>query len=490
MLHLFARTALKTIQATTLGILAITATGALAHADVITLWATNVPETSVTASTTPWANESYAALAPTCNNCNTTTSCQYATNSANSNTTPLQAVDFSNFTLPSNHRIVRVQAEVACRYNEGTTANVGFRAVAPGYGLDSGWRNSASFNSLAVGGVYVCSERLGSPGDITSLDTAWTAEKINNLQLQVRRQTGLTNNTLRVLSMKVVVTTELNASAPYAPTNLRATNTTSNSIALAWNDNSSNETGFVLYQLNPGLDPNVPTNWTMTNLPVNTSSTVRTSLASNSNYRFYVRAINSTGLSASSNMLLTSTATPPTGNQFFINEFRMTGGALSYVEVVAPAGTMLDSSYRLLVISGSTGTNGGALLSTKYFDVAGIYPTVTNMGAGMGTAKISFGLAGGTRAGYAFVRVVGAQMQVLDFVTYRGGSNVMSPITSNVPGMIGSVGALLPHTLGAGSNTLKLVGSGCHRGYFSWALPGTDGTPNAVNLGQAFSPCP
>ena len=49
------------------------ATLGAARADVITLWATSVPETSSPASTTPWTNEGYAASAPTCNNCNTTT---------------------------------------------------------------------------------------------------------------------------------------------------------------------------------------------------------------------------------------------------------------------------------------------------------------------------------------------------------------------------------------------------------------------------------
>lgn len=166
-----------------------------------TFWASSVPETSSPASTVPWANESYAALAPTCDDCNTT-ACQYSTNSTNLSTTPLTAVDFQNFTLPAGQRIVRVEVEVSGRYNTSTTAAIGFRAWAPSFALDTGWRSSAAFSSGTL-----CAERLGATGDITSLSANWTAAMVNNLQFQVRRQSGLSNNTLRVLAMKVVVTT-------------------------------------------------------------------------------------------------------------------------------------------------------------------------------------------------------------------------------------------------------------------------------------------
>jgi hypothetical protein len=39
-------------------------------------------------------------------------------------------------------------------------------------------------------------------------------------------------------------------------------------------------------------------------------------------------------------------------------------------------------------------------------------------------------------------------------------------------------------------NTLKLIGSGCGRNHFQWAIPGIDYTPAAVNIGQAFTTCP
>lgn len=174
--------------------------GLYGYATRATLWSRSVPETSNPPSTTPWANEGYASGQPVCVDCNSSL-CQYATNSTNSNTTPLTCVDFDNYTLPAGHRIVKVEVEVAGRYNTATTASIGFRAWAPGYPIDSGWRNTASFSSGTL-----CEPRCGYAGDITALSTSWDAAKVNALQFQIRRQAGLTNNILRVVSMRVIVT--------------------------------------------------------------------------------------------------------------------------------------------------------------------------------------------------------------------------------------------------------------------------------------------
>ena len=165
-----------------------------------TLWATSVPETASPANTV-WENESYAAGTETCDDCNSST-CQYSINSTNGNTTPLTANDFQTFTMPSGQRIVKVEVEVSARYNTNTTANLAIRAFAPNYAVDSGWRNTPAFIS-----GNRCASRAGSVGDITSLSSNWTAAMVNNLQLQVRRQGSLSGNTLRVVSMRVIVTT-------------------------------------------------------------------------------------------------------------------------------------------------------------------------------------------------------------------------------------------------------------------------------------------
>lgn len=165
-----------------------------------THWATSVPETSNPANTVPWTNESYAAGAQTCDDCNSS-ACQYSTNSTNGNTTALTAAEFESFTLPAGRRITKVEFEVVARYNTATSANLGVRAFIPG-GLDSGWRTTPTFTSGTT-----CAPRAGATGDITALSGNWTAGMINSLQFQVRRQAGLNNNTLRVVSMRLMVTT-------------------------------------------------------------------------------------------------------------------------------------------------------------------------------------------------------------------------------------------------------------------------------------------
>jgi hypothetical protein len=168
------------------------------------LWASAVPETSNPASVTPWTNETWVTFEPACVNCNQT-SCQYATNQTNGNTTPLTATDFANYALPVGHRITKVEVEVLGRYNTGTTANIGFRAWSPGHPVDSGWRNTANFTSATN-----CEPRCRTAGDITALSSNWTPAMVNALRFQVRRKAGLTNNTLRIVGMKVTV-----SSAPY-----------------------------------------------------------------------------------------------------------------------------------------------------------------------------------------------------------------------------------------------------------------------------------
>ena len=245
----------------------------------------------------------------------------------------------------------------------------------------------------------------------------------------------------------------------------------------------------ILINFAPGLDPAVISNWIRVNLPVNATSTTRTGLTAGSTYRFHVRAINAAGLGAQSNTLAATTVAPPAGSQFFINELRMTGGGDSYVEVVAPAGTVLDGNYKILKLNGGPNAQYAGTLENSRTFVGN--PTVANMGGGMGVARVGYlGLQAGERAGYAFVRYQGTQVQVLDFVTYRGGSANAGPVTSKVPGMVGAVGPVLPYSLLGAPNTLRLVGSGCHRGYFQWALPASNGTEGAVNIGQTFTNCP
>ena len=500
------RRTFKSMLLTTIAV-AMSFNAGAAFAGIHTLWASAVPETSVPASTAPWNNEAYATQAPTCTNCNTS-ACQFTTNSVNGNTTPLTATDFASFVLPPGERIIRVKVEVVCRYNENTSASLGFRAFAPNHGIDTGWLSSATFNTIGQGnGVVECAERLGAHGNITGIEPNWTAAKVNNLQLQVRRQAGLTNNTLRVLAMKIIVATEAVPTAPNTPSNLRATGSTASSITLAWNDNASNETGYVLHQLNPGLDPNAPGNWTSVNLPVNSTGVTRSNLAGGT-YRFMVRAVNAAGSSNASNTLVASTQTaPPPANRFWINEIR-TEGSDDYIEIAAPAGTVLFGqpgvTYAVLQYTqtGATSSNRCRLETGVNFpdglirfnhpgSSASVAPNQMN---GMGVVRIQKILPS-NRAAFAFVRLVnGSQVELLDFVTHRGSSSATAPMTVEAqdPYLANRTSTAIPYTLyGQGlGKSLRLVGSGCTRSAFQWSLPSLQATNGTINVGQVFVGCP
>jgi titin len=84
-------------------------------------------------------------------------------------------------------------------------------------------------------------------------------------------------------------------SAPAAPSNLRITGGSSTSLTLAWNDNSTNETGFSVERWN-GYS------WVVLGtVGANTTSVQNINLAPYSVYYYRIRAYNSAGYSAYSN---------------------------------------------------------------------------------------------------------------------------------------------------------------------------------------------
>jgi len=90
---------------------------------------------------------------------------------------------------------------------------------------------------------------------------------------------------------------------PLTPTSFRSTGRTSSSIALAWNDTSSNESGFLI-QRRPGTSGA----WTsLSNAPANSTTRNVTGLARNRTYQFRIRAFNGVGNSPFSPTLQVST---------------------------------------------------------------------------------------------------------------------------------------------------------------------------------------
>ncbi len=91
--------------------------------------------------------------------------------------------------------------------------------------------------------------------------------------------------------------------SPNAPSNLKASATSSSSISLSWTDNASNESGFKVERAPGGTTSFVE----MAILGANVTSYLNTGLSASTSYSYRVRAYNSAGNSAYSN-----TATVPT----------------------------------------------------------------------------------------------------------------------------------------------------------------------------------
>jgi hypothetical protein len=89
---------------------------------------------------------------------------------------------------------------------------------------------------------------------------------------------------------------------PTAPSNLRAIQVTQTEIAVTWQDNSDNETGFRVYLA--GTD-------VVARVGANVTRAVLGNLTCNVQYQYTVRAVNATGESAPSNAIDVMTAKCP-----------------------------------------------------------------------------------------------------------------------------------------------------------------------------------
>ena len=94
-------------------------------------------------------------------------------------------------------------------------------------------------------------------------------------------------------------TTQANQ-APAAPSNLRITSTANRALGLAWNDNSTNETGFQLERCTGATC----TNFAQIAQPgANVTTFNNTGLTRRTTYRYRIRAFNAGGSSAYSNIV-------------------------------------------------------------------------------------------------------------------------------------------------------------------------------------------
>ena len=92
---------------------------------------------------------------------------------------------------------------------------------------------------------------------------------------------------------------------PAAPTNLRATGSDANQVALAWTDNSNNETGFRLFRIAGGMQV------FQQDFPANNTAGNVINLSCATPYTFVLFAVNANGSSAPSNAIAVQTQPCP-----------------------------------------------------------------------------------------------------------------------------------------------------------------------------------
>ena len=160
-------------------------------------------------------------------------------------------------------------------------------------------------NALAENGFYI--ERMISGGAFTRIGQVganvltYTDLKVaSNTTYFYRVRAFRTSSGVSLPSNVAFATTPV--LTPNAPTNLRVTATNSSSIRVAWNDNSTNETGFYVERSTDGI------NFTrvMTRVANSLNALVQ-NLLPNTLYYFRVQSYNSYGSSAYSNVISRTT---------------------------------------------------------------------------------------------------------------------------------------------------------------------------------------
>ena len=141
------------------------------------------------------------------------------------------------------------------------------------------------------------------------------------------------SNYSNIISKKTDVVTTI----PTAPTNLKVTNYTSNSISLIWNDNSNNEDGFKIYRSSSYSGNYVLLDTTVSNDNYYTD----TGLNSNTTYYYKVTAYNSAGESNYSNITSGTTSAPPFAHAKILqtNSYVDSIGYLHVIGIVQNDGT-------------------------------------------------------------------------------------------------------------------------------------------------------
>ena len=185
-------------------------------------------------------------------------------------------------TAPSNLRTTSVAARtIDLAWNDNSDNDAGFtirRSTSPTF--------ASGLTTFTVGSNVT-----------TFSDTTVLPTRTYYYLVQATNTFGVSawSNTLTVTTPNVI---------PLAPTNLRATSVTAARANLAWNDNSSNETGFTIRR---STSPTFASNLTTYTVAANGTTYSNTPLQPRTTYYYLVRATNAVGASAWSNTLTITT---------------------------------------------------------------------------------------------------------------------------------------------------------------------------------------
>ncbi|HSQ56596.1 MAG TPA: glycoside hydrolase family 44 protein, partial [Gemmata sp.] len=233
-----------------------------------------------------------------------------ATNSSDQTNAAISRL--SDLSLSGNSVTINVPMESVTLFvipaaSSAPAAPTGLKATAGDSRVTLSWNSATGatsynvYRGTASGGETLLQSGITSTG---YLDTA-----VTNGTTYYYRVSAVNDAGEGALSSEVSATPQV--SAPSAPSNLNATAISTSQINLTWNDNSSNETAFVVEW---ATDSNFSAGFTSVTLGANTTSYSATGLTAGTTYWFRVRATNAGGASADSNFATASTFPGTTGH--------------------------------------------------------------------------------------------------------------------------------------------------------------------------------
>jgi FtsP/CotA-like multicopper oxidase with cupredoxin domain len=213
-------------------------------------------------------------------------------------------------------------------------------AVQAGPQVNLTWTDNANNETGFViqrsvdGGAFT---RIATPAanSTSYLDTNVTSGKVYEYQVAATNAAGTS-------AFAGPVTVDLTGAPPTAPTNLTADILAATQVGLAWTDNATNETGYVVERsATAGAFVQIAT------LPADTVTYVDATVAASNTYSYRVIATNGAGPSGPSNVVSVSVTVPPAPTNLSAANITRTGFTLNWqYSATAPGGFEVQVSTR------------------------------------------------------------------------------------------------------------------------------------------------